>query len=112
VSNAEEAPVARLLADELKRQQVGKRELARILAGSDADHTRIEKERRAIYKVLDGRQPKPPFARRLARALSLPDDYFVREVKRTSAAERIAALERELEEVRAENLRLRRRKRP
>lgn len=105
---ASDTPGARLRAA-LDEKSVSIRSLAIKLAGKGAAPKRIENVRGQIHEWKRGREgggsnPGPVNARRLAKALDLPADYFIQrdgEARAAGASSETADLRESLEELKA-----------
>ena len=77
VSPAEEPSVAERLAADMEKAGFRIRTLARVLAGSDADHAAIENKRKSVRGWLQqGVLPNDANAEELAAALGQPADRY------------------------------------
>lgn len=70
-----------LLRYELARRDLSVRGLAKLLAGDEADHRAVERERRRLNRVLDGKRLNPENARRLADQLETDPTLFMEQQK-------------------------------
>jgi transcriptional regulator with XRE-family HTH domain len=95
-------PLAERLRDAIKERDLSQRELARLLAGPDAEPRRVENERRQIAKYLAGQHaPSIERARVLAELLDKPADYFIDPAEaRTRLADQLVGLVGLVEELR------------
>lgn len=83
VTNAE-SQVPPSLAERLRaaisEKGISQRQLARLIAGEDADERRVENERRQLGKYLAGQHaPSISKAQLIARLLDKPENYFIDE---------------------------------
>lgn len=96
-------PLAQRLREAIAEREVSQRQLARELAGPDADDRRVENERRQLAKYLAGQHaPTVERARLLAELLGKPADYFIEpETARTRLVDQMRAMAVMLDDLRA-----------